>query len=103
MRRGRFFALDMLYNDGMTRAELQDYLVTLQDDRRNLVRQLLSCDAQSATLSSGSGSKSYTNRTVADLKAKIRFADAEIARVSAALGVAPAPGEIIPKYAEYTR
>lgn len=87
----------------MTTAELEQYLAELQADRSRLVRQLLAVDTQSASMSANGGGKSYTNRSVADIKAKIAFADTEIARVSAALGLTQSPDEMHPLYAEYSR
>lgn len=66
----------------------------LEAKRNALVDQLAACDTTSASLSSGGGSKSYTNRSVADLKAKIEFLDREIAKIDAQLGVARDPSKI---------
>ena len=86
----------------MTEQELQDYVSELQARRRKLVLQLAEVDAQSATSSFGGASDSYTNRSVADLKAKIAFIDGEIANACAALGAGDAPGEIQSHYAEFS-
>ena len=80
----------MRYNDGaMTRQQAIDMKRELEANRQELVRHLSAVDAQSASLSVGGGSKSYTNRSVADIKAKIKFIDGEIARLDAMLGTAP--------------
>lgn len=63
----------------MTRDEKQTWLKELEDKRLELKRQLFSADSQSATLSASGGSKSYTNRSVADIKAKIAAIESEIA------------------------
>ena len=55
----------------------------LEKKRNALVDQLASIDTESGSLSSGGGSKSYTNRSVPDIKAKIAFLDGEIARLNA--------------------
>ena len=47
------------------------WLQELLDQRIALKRQLFSADSQSATISGGSGSKSFTSRSVADIKEKI--------------------------------
>ena len=60
----------------MTRTEAQERKRELEKRRDALVDQIAAVDAQSASMSSGGGSKSYTNRSVADLKAKIAFLDA---------------------------
>ena len=85
----------------MTEQELETYINELQARRRALVLQLTEVDAQSATLSAGGGSKSYTNRAVADIKAKIAFIDGEIQNAQAALGRTVATGEIQSNYAEF--
>ena len=63
----------------------------LETKRNALVDQLASDDTTSASLSSGGGSKSYTNRSVADLKAKIAFLDSEIAKLDAEISERPGP------------
>jgi len=73
----------------------------LETRRQALVDQLTETDAASATVSSGSGSQSYSNRSVADIKAKIRFCDREIVRLAAMLGLRPAPGGIKTIYARF--
>lgn len=86
----------------MTRAEGQQRREYLQNRIQELENQLLAVDASSATLSSGGGSKSYTNRSVADLKAKIAYARRELARIEARLGVGRSPDaimHIVPRYA----
>ena len=85
----------------MTGQELEDYINELQARRRALVLQLTDVDAQSATSSFGGGSDSYTNRAVADIKAKIAFVDGELQTAHAARVGAAAPGEIQSHYAEF--
>lgn len=63
------------------------WLEELKARRIALKRQLFAADAQSATISAGTGSRSYTNRSVAELKAKIAACESEIAAVCAELGV----------------
>lgn len=75
----------------MTRAQAQERKRELERRREALVDQLSAVDANSASISSGGGSKSFTNRSVADIKAKIKALDAEIARLGAALGVLTDP------------
>ena len=62
----------------MTRDEKKAWLKELEDQRLALKRQLFAVDSQSATLSASGGSKSYTNRSVADIKAKIAAIESEI-------------------------
>lgn len=81
--------------------ELNERLDELKAKRKALVDQLLEADVSSATISAGSGSKSYTNRAVSELQAKIRICDREIARVEAALGLRPSPGSVIGIYPRY--
>ena len=69
----------------MTRQAAQERKAILEQRRTALVDQLTSLDATSASFSAGGGSKSYTNRAVADIKAKIRFCEEEIAALDAAL------------------
>ena len=76
----------------MTRADAITRKQTLEERRTALVDQLAAVDAQSASVSSGGGSKSYTNRSVADIKAKIAFLDRDIARLEHRLGQRPSPG-----------
>lgn len=86
----------------MTRAEGEQRREYLQNRIQELENQLLAVDASSATLSSGGGSKSYTNRSVADLKEKIAFARRELARIEARLGLRKSPDAIVsiqPRYA----
>lgn len=78
----------------MTREEIESRISQLEERRDALVDQLTDIDAQSATVSSGGGSKSYTNRSVADIKSKIKFCDREIARLNARLGSGRSPSSI---------
>lgn len=78
---------------GVTREQIQIRRDELEQRRNALVDQLTSLDAQSASFSAGGGSRSYTNRTVADLKAKIAFIDQEIARLDCALGQGADPSQ----------
>ena len=85
----------------MTREDAQARYAELEKRREALVDQLTQADTQSASLSSGGGSKSYTNRSVADLRAKIKFVEAEMSRLGFALGVLPDPSlpkRIAPRY-----
>lgn len=75
----------------MTRAEATTRKQTLEERRNALVDQLAAVDAQSATISSDGGSRSYTNRSVSDLRAKIAFLDKEIAKLEYRLGQRPSP------------
>ena len=74
----------------MTAQEKQAWLKELEDQRLALKRQLFSADSQSATISSGGGSKSYTNRAIAELKEKIAAVENEIVAVCNDLSV-PVP------------
>ena len=75
----------------MTREETQSRIAELEQRRNALIDQLTEIDTQSATMSSGGGSKSYTNRSVADIKAKIAFIEREIARLNFSIGLGPNP------------
>ena len=75
----------------MTRADAQKRKTELEQRRALLVDQLTAIDTQSASLSSGGGSRSYTNRSVDDIKAKIAFIDREIARIDYSLGLGANP------------
>lgn len=74
----------------MTAQEKQAWLKELEEQRMTLKRQLFSADSQSASISSGGGSKSYTNRAIAELKEKIAAVENEIVAVCNDLGV-PVP------------
>jgi uncharacterized small protein (DUF1192 family) len=52
-------------------------------------------------MSSGGGSKSYSNRSVAEIERKIRYVKREIARLGALLAGRPAPGGIQTIYARF--
>lgn len=54
--------------------------------RRKLQRRIFAADASSATVSSGGGSKSYSQRSVAEMKEKLAALEAEIAAECAKLG-----------------
>lgn len=85
----------------MTRAEAEQRYKELEIKRDALIDQLAEVDTQSATMSAGGGSKSYTNRSVADIKAKIKYIEAEMGRIGYALGVLPNPSlpkRIAPRY-----
>ena len=107
IRRILFFRLDSLYNVGeeatidMTRKDCMKRRDELRAKRDALVDQLAETDTQSATLSAGGGSKSYTNRTVEDLKKKIQFLDREIARLDARLGLRSNPGIVKSIFVRY--
>lgn len=75
----------------MTREDAQGRKAELERRRNALVDQLTEIDTQSASISTGGGSKSLTNRSVADIKAKIAFVDKEIARLDYMLGNAANP------------
>lgn len=85
----------------MTRSEAQERYRALEAKRNALVDQLAEIDTQSATVSMGGGSKSFSNRSVADIKAKIKFVEAELKRLGFALGALPdptLPKRIAPRY-----
>ena len=70
----------------MTAQEKKAWLNELLQQRMELKRQLFAVDSQSASLSSGGGSKSFTNRSIADLKEKIAAIENEIAGLCDELG-----------------
>lgn len=70
----------------MTAQEKKAWLDELLQHRMALKRQLFAVDSQSASLSSGGGSKSFTNRSIADLKEKIAAIENEIAGLCDELG-----------------
>ena len=74
---------------GMSAQEIDKnaWLQELLDQRIALKRQLFSADSQSATISGGSGSKSFTSRSVAELKEKIAAIENEIVGLCGELGV----------------
>lgn len=69
----------------MTRHDAINRIKTLEARKIALEDQLLDVDAQSATISSDGGSRSYTNRAVSDIKTKIAYCNREIARLRAKL------------------
>lgn len=69
-----------------TNTEKRAWLKELESQRLALKRQLFSADAQSASMSAAGGAKSYTNRSIADIKAKIAAIESEIAAVCEELG-----------------
>lgn len=92
-----FTPLAKCYNAGMSAtdsvitpesrdADARAWLEELKAQRIALKRQLYQVDAQSASMSAGGGAKSYTNRSVADIKEKIAAIESEIAAVCAELG-----------------
>lgn len=85
----------------MTREQARTRRDELQAKRDALVDQIAEADTQSATISAGGGSKSYTNRSVDDLKKKVAFLDREIAKLDARLGLRPNPGRIVSIYPRY--
>jgi uncharacterized small protein (DUF1192 family) len=85
----------------MTREALEQRKLTLEARLEALVDQLTEADASQATVSSGAGSKSYSNRSVAELERKIRVCRREIARIDAKLGLRPSPGGIRTIYARF--
>ena len=78
----------------MTRAQAKTRRDELQAKRDALVDQIAEADTQSATVSAGGGSKSYTNRSVDDLKKKVAFLDREIAKLDAWLGLRADPSAV---------
>ncbi|MBR2983544.1 MAG: hypothetical protein IKC80_10010 [Kiritimatiellae bacterium] len=85
----------------MTRKDAEVRVKKLQAQRDALVDQIADADVTSATISAGGGSKSYTNRSVDDLKKKVAFLDHEIAKLEARLGYRSHPGairHIFPRY-----
>jgi len=74
----------------MTAQEKEAWLKELEERRLELKRQLFAADSQSASLSSGGGSKSFTNRSIAELKEKIAAVENEIAAVCRDLDI-PVP------------
>lgn len=78
----------------MTREEAQNRKRDLEKRREALVDQISGIDAQSASISSDGGSRSYTNRSVADIRSKIAFLDKEIARLEYLLGQRANPSAI---------
>ena len=85
----------------MTRETLEQRKQTLEARLEALVDQLTEADTSSASVSSGAGSKSYSNRSVAELERKIRVCRREIARIDAKLGQRPSPGGIRTIYARF--
>lgn len=75
----------------MTRDDAIARKAQLEKRRDALVDQLTAVDAASASVSAGGGSKSYTNRSVSDIKAKIAFISREIARIDSLLGNGASP------------
>ena len=74
----------------MTAQEKEAWLKELEERRLELKRQLFAADSQSASLSSGGGTKSFTNRSIAELKEKIAAVENEIAAVCRDLDI-PVP------------
>ena len=85
----------------MTREECKARRDELRAKRDALVDQIAETDAQSASLSAGGGSKSYTNRTVDDLKKKVKFLDREIAKLDARLGLRSDPSRVKSIFVRY--
>lgn len=75
----------------MTRKEAIARRAELERRRDALVDQLSETDAASASVSSGSGARSYSNRSVSDVRAKIAFLNAEISALDYRLGAGPDP------------
>lgn len=71
----------LCYSVRVTREEAQNRKAQLEARLHRLEDQLLETDASSASISSGSGSKSYSNRSVAELERKIRYCKREIAKL----------------------
>lgn len=70
----------------MTAQEKKTWLDELLQQRIALKRQLFAVDSHSVSLSAGGGSKSLTNRSIADLKEKIAAIENEIAALCGELG-----------------
>lgn len=85
----------------MSKEYLKQRKAKLERDREALVDAIAAIDTQSASISAGGGSKSYTNRSVDDLKRKIAFIDKEIARIDARLGLLRSIGRIIVNHTEF--
>ena len=84
----------------MTRAEALNRKRKLEAHLEQLEDQLLSVDVTSATLSTGDGSNSYTNRSVDDIKKKITYCKREIAKLGDMLA-GRSSGGIKTIYAEF--
>ena len=84
----------------MTRAEAINRKRKLEAHLEQLEDQLLSVDVTSATLSTGDGSNSYTNRSVDDIKKKITYCKREIAKLGDMLA-GRGSGGITTIYAEF--
>ena len=85
----------------MTREQATERKAKLEARLFELEDQLVKADVSQATLSSGTGSKSYSNRSVADIERKIRYVKREIARLNALLTGRPSPGSIQTVYARF--
>jgi len=80
----------------MTRAEAEAALEKTREALLALNEQRSDADTQSATLSAGGGSKSYTNRSVSDLDAKIAAVQLDYNTLLWRLGeTAERPGAVI--------
>ena len=84
----------------MTRAEAQKRRGDLELRLQKLEDQLLETDTSSASISAGGGSKSFSNRSVAELERKIRYCKREIARLDGLLA-GQHPGGIKTIYARF--
>ena len=93
--------LDLCYSVRMTRAEALNRKRKLEAQLERLEDQLLSVDVTSATLSTGDGSNSYTNRSVDDIKKKTNYCKRQIAKLGDMLAGRPGPGAIKTIYAEF--
>lgn len=71
----------------MTRAEATERRAYLKAKIAELEDQLLTADANSASVSAGGGSRSYTNRSVEEIKHKLAYARGQLAAVEHALGL----------------
>lgn len=84
----------------MNRAEAQTRKAELEAKLHRLEDQLLETDAASASVSSGSGSKSYSNRSASEIERKIRYCKRQIAKLGDMLA-GRSSGGIKTIYAEF--
>ena len=76
----------------MTREQAQSRKAYFEARLEKLEAQLLETDASSASISSGGGAKSYSNRAVAEIERKIRYCKREIAKLGDMLAGLPSGG-----------
>lgn len=85
----------------MTREEAIKRKRELEMKRERLIDRLTEIDVASASISSGTGSRSYTNRSIAELQKQIRAIDNEIDRYARKLGGLPSKGDILSIYPKF--